>query len=270
MAKIDLCIEPLFPGLNSSEKVIEIAKLNFQAIEFWFWDHEFDGKNLIPTEKNINEIASITSDFGIIVNDIVVNSADGSIGGSLTSKSDKNIYLSRLDKTIEVAKKLRCNKLITCSGNFQKNITDESQRDLIIDTLSEASKIAEREGITLLLEALNSTYDHPGYYLNSSLKGFEIIKQVNSPNLKLLYDVYHMQIMEGNIINTIMENLSMIGHFHSAGLPGRNELYLGEINYYNILKMLDEKNYTGYFGMEYWPTIDSKLSLNLIRDYLQI
>ena len=268
MPKIDLCIDPLFPGLNSTEKVREIAKLNFNAIEFWFWDREFDGVNLLPVEKNINEIASITADYNITVNDIVVNAPDGSIGGSLTVKADREIYLSRLQKTIEIAKKLRCKKLITCSGNFQMNVSVESQKEAIIETLGKAAEIAGKEGITLLLESLNSTIDHPGYFIISSKGGFEIIKQVNSPYLKLLYDIYHMQIMEGNIINTIKENISLIGHFHAAGLPGRNELYSGEINYLEILRNIDAMAYSGYFGLEYWPTFDTKESLIATSKYL--
>ena len=270
MPKIDLCIDPLFPGLNSSEKIREIARLNFNAIEFWFWDREFDGKNLLPVEKNINEIAAITDDFNITVNDIVVNAPDGTIGGSLTVKADREIYLKRLYKTIEIAKKLNCNKLITCTGNFQDNVPYESQKEAIIETLGKATEITGKEGITLVLESLNSKIDHPGYYLNSSREGFEIVKMVNSPFLKLLYDIYHMQIMEGNIINTIKENIALIGHFHAAGIPGRNELYSGELNYREILRNIDGTGYTGYFGLEYWPLADTRKSLITTAEYLNL
>ncbi len=269
MLKFDLCIEPLFPGLNSSEKIRKIAALKFKAIEFWFWDYEFDGTNLIPTPKNIDQIANIISELDIYVNDIVVNAPDGSIGGSLTNINDKSKYLARLEETIAVAKKLRCNKIITCTGNILDDVSLESQRDSIIQMLTSATEMAEKEGITLLLEALNSTIDHPGYYLTSTKEGFGIIREINSPNLKLLYDIYHMQIMEGNLINTICDNIKDIGHFHSAGLPGRNELYKGEINYRAILEAIDTTGYDGYFGLEYWPTVDSEESLTETLKYLQ-
>lgn len=269
MPKIDLCIDPLFPGFNSSEKIRKIAELNYKAVEFWFWDYEFDGVNLIPTPKNINEIASIISDLDIYVNDIVVNSSDGAIGGSLTNIKEKEIYLARLEESIAIAKKLKCTKMITCTGNFQEGVSMESQYDSIIEMLTSATEIAKKEGITLLLEALNSTIDHPGYYLTSSAKGFEIVKQINSPNLKLLFDIYHMQIMEGNLVNSIKNNIDLIGHFHSANLPGRNELYSGEINYRYILDAIDQTGYDGYFGLEYWPVGDTAESLQQTMAFLK-
>jgi len=269
MPKIDLCIEPLFTELNSAERIIKIAALGCKAIEFWFWDHEFDGANLLPTPKNVEEIASVTNEMNVYVNNVVVNAPDGSIGGSLTNINDKNKYLERLLETIDVAKKLKCKKMITCTGNILEGISLESQRESVIKILTEASRIAEQEGITLLLEALNSTIDHPGYYLTSTQEGFSIIREVNSPNLRLLYDIYHMQVMEGNLVNTIKNNIELIGHFHAANLPGRNELFDGEINYKKILEAIGQTDYDGYFGLEYWPVGDSEKSLKKTLTYLQ-
>ena len=92
---------------------------------------------------------------------------------------------------------------------------------------------------------------------------------VNNPGLKLLYDVYHMQIMEGNHIASIKENISLIGHFHSASVPGRNELYSGEINYASIMKAINDSGYDGYFGLEYWPTVQEEISLSKTLEYLK-
>jgi hydroxypyruvate isomerase len=103
----------------------------------------------------------------------------------------------------------------------------------------------------------------------SSQTGFDIINKVNNPHLKLLYDVYHMQIMEGNHIDTIRQNSSLIGHYHSAGVPGRNEIYKGEINYLPILEAIDESGYKGYFGLEYWPTEAEDLSLTKTLQFIQ-
>lgn len=268
MPKIDLCIDPLFPGDNSSDKIRKVAALGYQAVEFWFWDHEFDGKDLIPTPKNIDEIASIVSDLGIQVNDIVVNSSDGAIGGSLTNIKNKDQYLARLEETIAIAKKLHCSKLITCTGNITDGIPMEAQMESVILLLTEAGKIAEREGMTLLLEALNSAIDHPGYFLTSSKTGFDIVKQINSPGLKLLFDIYHMQVMEGDLVNSIRNNIGYIGHFHAANLPGRNELYSGEINYRFVLNEIDKTGYEGYVGLEYFPVGNSASSLKKTQEFL--
>ena len=269
MAKIDLCIDPVFVGMDTGEKIKKVNKIGFQAIEFWYWDHEFTGTELVPSKKNIKEIAAVCKDLNVVVNDLVVNAPDGTIGGFLTKPEDQGKYLERLKETIEVAHQLNCKKMITCTGNEVAGKSFQQQLDSVTDTLTKAAEIAKKEGVMLVLEALNSYVDHPGYFLTSSATGFKIVKSVNSPNLKLLYDVYHMQIMEGNHIATIRENIDLIGHFHSASVPGRNELYLGEISYLPILKAINETGYDGYFGLEYFPTETDEESLKHTLEFLK-
>lgn len=269
MIKIDLCIEPFYLGTETSEKIKIVNKLGFEAIEFWYWDYEFTGNDLVPRKKNIREIASVCNNLNIAITDLVVNSPDGAIGGFLTKQEDLDKYLERLKETIEIAHKLNCTKLITCTGNEIAGRTFQQQFDSVVHTLSRAAEIVDKEGITLVLEALNSHIDHPGYFLTSSKIGFDIIKEVNNPGLKLLYDIYHMQIMEGNHIASIKENISLIGHFHAASVPGRNEIYSGEINYASIIKAINDSGYKGYFGLEYWPAEQEEISLSKTLEYLK-
>jgi len=269
MPKIDLCIEPFFIGSKTVDKIFKANELGFNAIEFWFWDHEFTGSGLEYRKKEIDEIADVCRKLNITINDIVVNSPDGSIGGFLTKPEDREKYLDRLNETIEIAHKLKCRKLITCTGNEISGKSFEQQFDSVVATLAKAATIASKENITLVLEALNSHVDHAGYFLVSSKTGFDIVKKVNSPNLKLLYDVYHMQIMEGNHIATIQQNSNLIGHYHSAGVPGRNEIYKGEINYLPILRAIDDSGFDGFFGLEYWPSEDEELSLTKTLKYIK-
>ena len=268
MVKIDVCIETVFPELPFMERIEKIAQLGFQAIEFWFWDYEFDGQGLNSKKKDIDQIASLTKELNIEINDIVVNAPDGSIGGFLTKAEDKDKYLERLKETIGIAHRLNCKKLITCSGNEIQGFSKEKQLANMIKILEEASRIAAKEDIVLLPEPLNSRVDHQGCFLTSSRIGFDIIKQINSPNLKLLYDIYHMQIMEGNISDTIKENISLIGHFHAAGVPGRHELDNGELDYAFIVKKIDELGYQGYFGLEYFPALKSEESLKKMKELI--
>ena len=258
MVKIDVCVETVFTELPFGERIKKVAQLGFRAIEFWFWD-----------EKDIERIAKLTKELNVEINDVVVNAPDGSIGGSLAKAEDKDKYLERLKETIAVAHQLNCQKIITCSGNEVPELSKEEQLSNMIKTLEEASQIAAKENIILLLEPLNSLVDHPGYFLTSSKTGFDIVKRINSPNLKLLYDIYHMQIMEGNILDTIKENISLIGHFHSAGVPGRHELDKGELNYPFIVKKIDELGYRGFFGLEYYPALDSEDSLKRMKSLLE-
>ena len=120
----------------------------------------------------------------------------------------------------------------------------------------------------IVLEALNSLIDHKGYYLDSSRIGFEIVEAVNSPRIKLLFDCYHMQLMEGNLVNNITDNIEWIGHFHSAGVPGRHELQQGETNYPRIIRAVEDAEYSGYFGLEYWPSYEAETSIRDTMRYL--
>ena len=128
--------------------------------------------------------------------------------------------------------------------------------------------MAEKAGITLLLEPLNTTYDHPGYWLASSDRGAEICRKLGSERMKLLFDCYHMQIMEGDLIKHIERNIDVIGHFHSAGVPGRNEPYKGETDYPFVLEQIEKLGYQGIFSVEYEPSIDDYTSLKKTLDYL--
>jgi hydroxypyruvate isomerase len=107
-----------------------------------------------------------------------------------------------------------------------------------------------------------------GYFLDGTAEAVKIIREINSPNLKLLYDVYHMQIMQGNILDFISKNIDIIGHFHSAGVPGRAELFDTEVNYPAVIKKIDELKYAGCFGLEYFPKLDHTASLKKTLKYL--
>ena len=270
MVKIDVCVEPLFPGLPFNKKILNLSACGYKAVEFWFWDHYFDGQALIPEKKDIKQLSGIMKDQNMVLVNIVVNSPDGAIGGFLNKPGDRHKYLDRLKETIEVAGQLGCSQLITCTGNQLPGMPVEKQVDDVIATLQPAAAIAEKAGMILLLEPLNTYVDHPGYLVGSSRTGLEIVKQVNNRSFRLLYDIYHMQVMEGNHISTIRDNIEWIGHFHSAGVPGRDELFKGELNYPNIISEIDKTNYSGYFGLEYFPAMDSEESLARTKEFLKI
>lgn len=129
----------------------------------------------------------------------------------------------------------------------------------------------EDNGLTLIVEPLNTLINHKDAYLWSSAEGFEIIREVDSPQVKLLYDIYHQQVMEGNIINNVVNNLDCIAHLHAAGLPGRNDLQFGENDYKVIFAKIDAAGYTGACALEYRPLMDPVESLKEFRRiYLDI
>ncbi|MCL6518310.1 MAG: TIM barrel protein [Armatimonadetes bacterium] len=268
MATPSVCIEKLLTEFPFLERINQAAKLGYPAVEFWFAGQNNDNK--AAEEKAFGDIANACAKVGVSVAAFVINSPDGSIGGSLINPEERGVYLKRLERVVELANIVNCRMIITCAGNCQPGKSKEEQVQSIIDALKEAAPIAENGGITLLLEPLNSLVNHPGYFLDSSAIGAEIVKAVGSPNVKLLYDIYHMQIMEGNIISTIRKYIDIIGHFHSAGVPGRHELTSGELNYHDIIAEIDSLGYTGYFGLEYSPLLESVQSLGLLRESLML
>ena len=270
MAKIDVCLETVFTSLPVEERLEKIAQVGYTAVEFWHKECTWNGVDLTGPAKDPKKLKAALDKYKLVVTDMVLNAWDGTLGGSLVDPKDREIYLENLNETIKFAKSIGCSKLITCTGKKIAERSPKEQRDSVLTTLSEAVKIAEREGFTLLLEPLNTYVDHPGYFLDSVKEGAKIIREINHSNLRLLYDIYHMQIMEGNVISTIEENIDIIGHFHAAGVPGRHELYLGELNYPNIIKRIDELGYEGYIGLEYFPSIDSEESLRRIKEKILV
>ena len=117
--------------------------------------------------------------------------------------------------------------------------------------MKKAGEIVARENITLVIEPLNQLVNHPGYHLSTSDDSFEVIERIDNPYVKILFDIYHQQITEGNLLVNISENIKQIGHFHAAGNPGRNEITKGEINYQHVFQTIKDLGYEGYIGLEY-------------------
>jgi hydroxypyruvate isomerase len=150
---------------------------------------------------------------------------------------------------------------ITFSGNRQ-GVSDDEGKENCIAGLKRVAKFAEDKGVTVCLELLNSKVDHKDYQCDRTAWGVDVMKGVDSPRVKLLYDIYHMQIMEGDIIRTIRDNFQYIAHFHTGGVPGRNELDdTQELQWRTIAKAIADLNFQGYFAHEFVPTRDPMASL---------
>ena len=249
MPKYSLCIEAVLPEVDFYDRIAIAAELGFDAIEFWD-----------PTGKDIPRIARLAAQNHIPV------SICGMLG-SWKDCVDSPGFVGSARRTAEIAGELDCHALIALTG--QAGGDPAAQKAALVENLKRAAEVVEPLGISLCVEALNSHVDHAGYFLNSARLGFEVVGEVGSPRVKLLYDVYHMQIMEGNIIATINDNIAATGHFHAAGVPGRHELFTGELDYRHIVKAVDAAAYEGYFGLEYWPTYDSRQSLVDTLKYLK-
>ena len=252
--KYSLCIEPVFEELDFYDRIRQAKDLGCDAVEFW---DPWVGGSVDP--KKIGETARQA--------DIPVAACCLNKAWTYRMSFPWEIVKANLEKSIEIAKAFDCKTLIGLSGEMETKTG--SQNLVLMENLKRTAEIAEKAGVTIVVEALNSLYDHKGYYLDNSYVGFDIVKAVDSPSVKLLFDCYHMQIMTGNLVNQIRDNIKYIGHFHSAGVPGRHELQLGETNYPAVIKAAEEAGYDRYFGFEYWPTYDNEKSLCDILKYVR-
>jgi hydroxypyruvate isomerase len=185
----------------------------------------------------------------------------GSIKKGLNDKSMHAKFLDDFKRNIAAAAEYKWPNVICMAGD-RKGISDEEGMDNCQTILKEAVKIAEDHEVTICMELLNSKVNHPGYMCDKTAWGFELCRRVHSPRFKLLYDIYHMQIMEGDLIATIRKNIQFIGHFHTAGVPGRHELDENqEIYYPAVMRAIVEAGYQGYVAHEYTPTRDPLKSL---------
>ncbi len=239
MINLSVCTDAVFHKwpLESAFRTMKSADIS--AIEFW----SYENKDLtllkqLCTDYQIQIAAFCTSFFNLV------------------DASQHDIYLDNLIKTIEIAKMAGCHKIITQVGN-DLNISRAIQHENLVKGLKLCVPYLEEAAVMLVIEPLNVLKDHTGYYLSSSDEAVDIIKEVGSEHVKLLFDIYHQQITEGDLIRRIQEYIPYIGHFHAAGNPGRNELYYGEINYPAVFRAIKETGYDGYIGLEYFPTDDA-------------
>ena len=162
---------------------------------------------------------------------------------------------------ITLAAEGKCPNVITFSGN-RRGMPDTEGKENCILGLNRVKKIAEDSGVTIVLELLNSTVNHKDYQCDHTAWGVDVVKAVDSPNVKLLYDIYHMQIMEGDVIHTIRENIRHIAHFHTGGVPGRHELDdTQELHWRTIAKAIADLGFQGLIAHEFVPLRDPMTSL---------
>jgi len=161
--------------------------------------------------------------------------------------------MAHLRRAIDVVGDAGSDFLNVIPGRHHDTMDPAVQHASVVAALRDVSERAEHAGVTVLVEPVNTRVDHPGIYLTSSQKGYEIVDAVDSPNVKLLYDVYHQQISEGNLIDNLRTHVDRIGHVHVGGVPGRHEPGSGEINYPAVFSALAGAGYDGYVECEFHP-----------------
>ncbi len=185
----------------------------------------------------------------------------GTIKDGLNVKANHDAIVRGFERLIPKAASLKMPNVITFFGN-RMGLSDEEATANCIAGLNRVKKIAEDNGVTICVELLNSKVNHPDYQGDRTAFGVRIVKAVDSPRVKLLYDIYHMQIMEGDLIRTIRDNHQYIAHYHTGGVPGRHEIdATQEVNWRAVCQAIVETGFSGYVAHEFVPTRDPLTSL---------
>ena len=243
--KYTLCIGA-YPGKDAVYHLEKVKEHGFHGLEYYSWWQLGDLDKFAKEQERIGVgiIGTCTKFFDLI---------DG---------SQREHYIAMLKETIEACKKLNVKSIITQTGNVREGIPRYAQLATMIETLKQCAPLVEEAGIVLEVEPLNGLVDHVGHFLQRADEAAFVIDQVGSPNVKLVFDVYHQQITEGNVIRNATQYVDRINHYHIADNPGRKQPGTGELNYVNILRAIKATGFDGYVGLECGYTKDTDEALD--------
>ena len=258
MTKLAANISMMFTEVDFLDRFEVAAKAGFKGVEYLFpYDYPADQ---IKEKLDQNGLRQVLFDFP---------AGDWDAGergiGALPDRIGE--FQDGVGMAVEYARVLECERLTVLAGKANANKTDVAMQQTLIDNLKFASNAVIDTNTTILLEAIN-TIDIPGYYVSHTDQSRAAVESAEADNVKLQYDIYHMQIMEGDVPRAIDSNLDVIGHFQLADNPGRHEPGTGEINYDFLLPHIDSKGYEGWVGCEYIPSEDTSSGLGWAAKYL--
>lgn len=238
--RLAVCIDALFTDVPFEERPAKVKAAGVDAVEFWGW-----------RGRDMDRLARIREDLGM---DVIGFACD--TGGPLVAPGSAQRIIAPLKDSLATARKLGCREIIAQVGNELKDVDRAEQHKNCVEAFRAAAPWCEDAGVTLSIETLNVLVDHKGYYLATSEEGFRMVDEVGSPRVQLLFDIYHQQITEGNLIANITANIGKISHFHVADVPGRHQPGTGEIHYRNVFRAIAATGFSGFIGLEMWPTVD--------------
>jgi len=244
--KFSVCIDMMFSALDFYDRIAAVKDCGIDAVEFWRWSN-----------KDINKMKQKLSQYGMSVSVFNLDSTDENLSnrlsrGILNTRSTEELKRA-IEESAPVYHELGASGMIVLVGENIKGASYDAQLNQMGESLINIAAVAEEKGVNLFVEPLNST-DRENYFMPWSQPLFNLLREVGSPNVKLLYDIYHQQMTEGGIIDRIRRNIDLIGHFHVADCPGRHEPGTGELNYPNILSEIERLQFAGYVGLEYRAT----------------
>ena len=238
------------------ERLRKVKEAGFSQYEFWPWRN-----------KDIDAVVSLNRELGLVPVQFSASPVKG-FGHGITSPDParREEFEEEIRTAIPVAKKLGVTKICVVAGEESQGHTRDEQTQAVIAALKAGAKLVEPAGITIILEPLNVLVDHPRQLVVHSEHAANILKAVGSPNVKMLFDIYHQQISEGNLSGNIRKYHDLIGYYQLADHPGRHEPTTGEINYAFVLRTIHETGYRDPIGMEMSPKGDPMDAFKAMRE----
>ena len=256
MLRFDLNISILLKEVPFLERFERAASLGFGAVEFW-WP---GGENLSATAERLR-----ATGLAVALMNFDAGNMAGGERGFLNDPGRQEQFRANVTVALEFARQVGCPQLNALVGNIIPGKSREEQMEQVRKNLAWAADQAAAAGLGVVVESLN-VFENPHYLLTNTRETLELLADVNRPNLKYQYDIYHMQRMEGNLIATLREYIGKMGHIQVADSPERHEPGTGEIHYSHVLAALDALGYQGYVGLEYNPTTSSEASFAWLPD----
>lgn len=260
MPKLNANLSMLFTEYDFLDRFEAAAKAGFRGVEYLF-PYAFDAADIAERLK-ANNLEQVL--FNLPAGDW-----DAGERGIACHPDRVEEFRAGVDTAIEYAKQLGCGQCNALAGIVPEGVSQEQARQTFVENLRYAAPRLADAGIKLLAEAIN-TRDIPGFFLNNTAQALSILDEVGSDNLFYQYDIYHMQIMEGDLAPTIEANLNRIAHIQLADNPGRHEPGTGEINYHFMFDFLDRIGYSGWVGCEYKPATTTEEGLGWLKTHNQI
>lgn len=262
--RLSVRVEPLFPGLTLAQQLERVAAAGYQGYEFGDWRAQ-DAKQIVALQRKL----------GLECVCLVGNKGVNPVGMGLCDPAERAGFLAEVAASTEAAKRFETKKMVVLSGFRVPGMTREAMHASMVEGLKRAHDIVAKADVTMIVEVINTLAkieplnpkgdNHSRYFLDRTPEAFQMVREVGSPYFQILYDLYHAQIMEGNLIETIRENVAAIGHIHVADVPGRHEPGTGEIHFANVFRAIRESGYGGYVGMEYIPLKDAMETLAEVK-----
>ena len=252
---------------HAGSGIIDQLKFMYDQGFSAFEDNGMKNRDIKTQEKIGNFLINNDMQMGVFVAHKIHWNIPNLASGDINKRKE---FLNDIKESIIVAKRVNAKWMTVVPGHLDLKLDINFQTENVIETLKQACGILESHNLTMVLEPLNFR-DHPGLFLTESPQAFQICKSVNSPSCKILFDIYHQQIQEGNLIPNIETTWDEIAYFQIGDNPGRNEPTTGEINYNNIFKYIYERGYNGILGMEHGNSkngIDGEVKL--INSYKQV